>query len=172
MLVPSETTEKIDCSNSVQGQRLCTEYGYRMGLADQLASSFEFRIDYWSKHLTQCGLMEVNLLVLKDMLGFILCHATVLLWCALQDSVLQIPCRTWSFWSSVLCQYIRKHSASHPDWTTASQLCHSTGPTMTITSNSLTHKSSPNCTVWTRSSGKQLRLSYNQTRWRVTIVWS
>jgi hypothetical protein len=29
------------------------------------------------------------------MLGFIMCHAMVLLWCGLQDSMLQIPWRTW-----------------------------------------------------------------------------
>jgi hypothetical protein len=29
--------------------------------------------------------------ILKDMLGFIMCHAMVLLWHGLQDSMLQIP---------------------------------------------------------------------------------
>jgi hypothetical protein len=90
---PSETTEKIDCSSNVQGQRLCTEYGYTEWVR-QISWQAALSLELTSKHLTVWFNGGKSVTILKDILGFIMCHATVLLWCALQDSVLQIPCRT------------------------------------------------------------------------------
>jgi hypothetical protein len=62
-----------------------------MGLEDQLASNFEFRVmKYMSCTVWFIGSKYVKT-ILKAMLGFIMCHAMVLLWCGLQDSMLQIP---------------------------------------------------------------------------------